>query len=140
MLVEERLATGEYYTKVIGRNVKKSPLVDRNGKRCVISETYKVYNREFDQSDRRSLVAKTHRYITDTGEVGGSGKHDPRSIELPDGSRLLRLLDHPDQKCVLCEDEGDMVKPLDRFRDSTYRPGYHFWHDLYWWFRGKMKA
>lgn len=120
MRIMERVASGNLDLERIEVRQEQKPWVDRQGKLLVANEQNLIRDYRFPTDDPRHKVAKTHRHLTDTGEPGASGKHDPKSITTPDGVRYL-LLPDADSTCELCE-SGDMIHPDDRFQDSIYKP------------------
>jgi hypothetical protein len=81
----ERVNLGELELRLQSRTPKTKPFRDHNGKWCLENENSLILDPRFPTDDPRHTAAKTHRHITDTGEAGASGKHDPKTITTPEG-------------------------------------------------------
>jgi hypothetical protein len=116
----ELVESGLLILEQISLTQKKEPFIDYRGAVCVASEMNRIVDPQYAPTDPRYERAKTHRHITDTGDVGASGLHDPKVITT---SAYIRYqpLPKPTSTCDLCE-AGDMIHPKRRFFDAKYKP------------------
>jgi hypothetical protein len=128
----ERVRAGELRMIDEPPTLKKNPRADYHGNWLTHNQETRITDRRF--MDERRIAAKLHRHLTVTGRAGASGKYDPKTITLPDGTKY-QPSDPPGSTCELCE-SGDMIFPWRRFRDSKYKPS--AWRCLWIRFRGKM--
>jgi hypothetical protein len=125
----ERVESGELLLDRPSTAQKTKPFEDDYGRWCIVNEQNRILDPRFAPKDPRYEAVKTHRHITDTGEIGASGKYDPKTITTPDGIKY-QPLPYANSTCELCE-SGDMIHPRNRFRHSKYRPSVF----RYWWVR-----
>jgi hypothetical protein len=122
IFVQERLwergEAGEFRL-YINRKRRKSVLVDHHGLECVFNDDIYLLDDRFPSSDGRHIVLRAHCFRTESLEIGGSGKIDPKEIVI--GTNNYRQLDPDNPACALCEG-GDMIPPSERFMGSSYRP------------------
>lgn len=98
--------------------IKKNPRRDYLGNWLTHNQETRIIDMRF--KDERRIAAKLHRHLTETGKAGASGKYDPKTITLPDGTKY-QPSDPPGSPCELCE-AGNVIFPWKRFRESKYRP------------------
>jgi hypothetical protein len=120
----ERAVAGELQYHIESKR-KEAPLIDVHGNECWITELLFVTDPNFPIGDPRHDVAlDANRHKTDAGVIGGSGKWDPGKGQIQlDGKIYAKFRTRGGRQphCELCE-EGDMIHPSERFRDSVYRP------------------
>jgi hypothetical protein len=97
----------------------KNPRLDYNGKLLVANENHYLLDDSYSAKDPRHIVLHAHCFRTIDGEIGASGKIDPKEIFI-EGTEY-RQLEFRNPRCELCE-EGDMIPQNERFMSSTYRP------------------
>ena len=129
----ERVESGELTMIDEPPTLKRNPRADYYGNWLTHNQESRVYDRQF--RDERRLAAKLHRHLTSIGRAGASGKYDPKTITLPNGTKYQRN-DPSGTPCEVCE-EGDVIFPWGRQRDSHYRPS--IIRCLWIKFRARMK-
>ena len=95
--------------------------IDFKGQRCVFNEEWLILDDTYPPEHHSHEVAKFHQTITDQETVGSSGLPDPKEITI--GDTNYRFLTDAEFRCYLCEDQGDMIPPEQRFKGSKYKPG-----------------
>jgi hypothetical protein len=115
---EERLLAGEFELR---REVTmmKRPWRDHKEQLLVANVNRYLLDRRYPDKHRRRIACHTHNFETDTGEIGASGKAEPK--ELLDGDIEYRQLAFENPQCYLCVN-GDMIPIEERFLSSKYKP------------------
>lgn len=132
--LEERVAAGELRIVHDAPTPKIAPYLDYNGLELTHNQNSRILDDRFN--DERHIAAKVHRHLTITGVPGASGKYDPKTVTLPNGTKY-QPLNPPEGPCELCE-EGDMIFPWSRFYKAKYRPS--FWRCIKSRFRVMMRV
>jgi len=101
------------------RKAKRTPATDYSGLLLTQNENAQFLDKHYDPSDCRYIAAKTHRHLDANGVAGWSGKYDPKSVTIADGTKYQLMA--PDGHCERCEG-GEMIPRSRRFRHSTYKP------------------
>ena len=78
--LEERLESGELHYRPVKTRRRKAVKFDQEGRLCYWHEVGNIEDRTLPESDGRYVLAKTHRQLTEAGEVCFSGRHDPKFI------------------------------------------------------------
>jgi hypothetical protein len=133
----ERCDAGELELRVARVREKNPPFIDWKGQECVQSEELLILNHALAPEHPQHEVARLHRFITADGEIGASGKPDPKSIVVADVE--YRLLKKSTPRCELCEG-GDMIPPEERFVTSRYRPELSRSRRIIRWVRRRLGA
>jgi hypothetical protein len=115
--VLDRAGAGLEFGLEIVDKPKQNPFRDSNGRWCTINRNYYIRDSRFLSDDPRHEVARVHMHITETGEIGASGKPDPKEMIIHGVEYRGRGF----RRCELCEN-GDMIPPDQRFFNSTYGP------------------
>lgn len=114
------MEAGEFELNIWKDTPIEPPFIDYQGQTCVRNQDMLLLDRKYPPTDHRHEVARVHRFITDQGTTGATGKPDPKEITL--GDINYRGLKHKTPRCELCEDRGDMIPVHERFFNSRYRP------------------
>jgi hypothetical protein len=107
----ERMEAGEFELYIWKNTPISPPFIDYKGQRCVTNHDMLILDNRYPPEDHRHEVARVHRFITDKGTVGASGKPDPKEIML--GETNYRGWKNKDPRCELCE-SGDPIPPGER--------------------------
>ncbi|HLJ16443.1 MAG TPA: hypothetical protein VKV15_18230 [Bryobacteraceae bacterium] len=111
------MEAGEFELYIWKDSPIKPPFTDYKGQRCVRNHDMIILDNRYSPDHHRHEVARVHRFITDDGKTGASGKPDPKEITI--GDINYRGLT---KGCELCEG-GDMIPMEERFYNSRYKPG-----------------
>lgn len=117
--LQRRVDSGEF-RQVTTRSAPCSPpFRDAFDQLCVLSQEIELVDDRFAPEHPFHTVARCHRYVTETGATGASGKMDPKELLI--GQTAYRMIKSKNPHCQLCEN-GDMIPLAERFRASKYRP------------------
>ena len=116
--IEERVAAGELTYVQERDKPKPQPKEDQLGRVCTHNVFGVIIDPSLPEDDAGGIVAKVHFQRTSSGEIGFSGKRDPKLIT-KGRTRYIDLA--PGFACELCT-TGDMIPSSQRFKYSTYRP------------------
>ena len=116
--IEERIESGDLAYIQERIKPKRSPKEDPKGRLCTHNVFAAIVDPSLPEDSPSSVVAKVHFQITSTGEIGFSGKRDPKLI-VKNQTRYIDLA--PNSECELCT-TGDMIQREERFKYSNYKP------------------
>ncbi len=100
-------------------SIKKQPQSDYLGRKLIANVNLYLRDDKFPPNHQRHIVLHTHCHITEDGDIGASGKIDPKEMLV--GEFEFRQLANDNPCCDLCVN-GDMIPMSGRFYSSTYRP------------------
>lgn len=105
----ERLAAGELSLCVLKSNPIDPPRPDWGGRMLVATQECSIRSAEDDE------LVFVHRFLTDLGEVGASGKEDPKRMYL---NGIVYRLKKKGGSCEPCEG-GDPIPEAERFISAS---------------------
>ena len=94
---------------------------DRSGRLQVATEEHFGHDDSYPPNHDRHIVFRAHCYRLDDGNIGATGKLDPKEMIV--GNINYRQLAFVNPRCEICEDMGQMIPIEERFESSKYRPG-----------------
>jgi hypothetical protein len=98
----------------------KKPWRDHKGRLLVANENHYLLDDRYPPQHKRHTVLHAHCFRTELGEIGASGKIEPKEMLV--GNIEYRQLEFVNPSCELCSG-GNMIPPQERYYSSTYRPG-----------------